>query len=75
MPKPLKTMWAELPPDTTATEESLVSSRHRSSDPTCKAANGSTVSAGTKDSSSAGNSVPTNKHYCRPPQNDGIGGK
>jgi len=37
--------------------------------------NGNTVSAETKDSSSAGNSVPTDKHYCWPPQNDSIGGK
>jgi hypothetical protein len=75
MPKPVKTIWSEMPADTTATEESLASSRHRSPDPTCKAANGNTVSGETKDSSSAGNSMPTDKHYSRPPQNDSIGGK
>jgi hypothetical protein len=49
-PNPVKTIWSEMPPDTTATEESLVPSQHRSSDPTCKAKKGNTVSVETKES-------------------------
>jgi hypothetical protein len=72
-PKPVGKIWPEMPPDTMATEESLVPSQHRSSDPTCKATKGNTVSAETKDSSSAGDSVPTDKRYCWPFQNDSVG--
>jgi hypothetical protein len=42
---------------------------------TWKVANGNTVSAGAKDSSSAGNLIPDDKRYSWPPQNDGNGVK
>lgn len=47
-----------------ATEESPISDRHRSPELILKGANGNTVPAEAKDSSSVGNLVPTDMLCC-----------